>query len=114
MDNDTHPEDIKAALRKRDTSLAELARANNGTTQALSTALRVGNMPRWEKVIAAALGKQPEEVWPKRYAERAKKAEERARRSAEIAAARSRPRRRGRPPIRTTPDAAAARAGSPR
>lgn len=114
--NDTHPEQIKALLRIEGTSLAELARKHGCPIQSLSAAIRLGTMPRWEQVIATALKTEPKALWPVRYAERERKAAERAALSAEIEAYRDRPRprRRGRPPIRTTPDAVAARAGSPR
>lgn len=86
MHIDTHPEDIKAALRKAGTSLSQLARRNGGTPQALSAALRLP-MPKWERVIADALGVRPETLWPNRYDERARKSAERAALRAEIAAA---------------------------
>lgn len=86
MHIDTHPEDIKAALRKAGTSLSQLARRNGGTPQALSAALRLP-MPKWERVIAGALGLRPDEIWPSRYAERARRAAARAALQAEIAAA---------------------------
>lgn len=96
MDFDMHPEDVKAALRKRGTSLAELARAHGVTISIPASALR-RSLPKWEGIIAAALGMDPATIWPSRYAERAEKAALRARTSAEVAAARAMPRRRGRP-----------------
>jgi Ner family transcriptional regulator len=87
MHTDTHPEDIKAALRKAGTSLSRLARLNGGTPQALSAALRLP-MPKWERVIANALGAKPETLWPGRYAERARRQAARAALRDEIAAAR--------------------------
>lgn len=106
---DRDPEDIKHALRKKNVTLAGLAR-QHGVTKSVPTVALRQSFPKWEAIIAAVLGEPPENIWPVRYAARAK----RDRIAAEIAAARARPRRRGRPPIRTTPDAVAARAGSPR
>ncbi|MEI6419216.1 MAG: helix-turn-helix domain-containing protein [Sphingomonadales bacterium] len=111
--NDWHPADIKAALAKEKTSLAALARQHGVTNSVLSIALK-RSFPKWERIIASAIGQDPRIIWPRRFAERDAELARRARRSAEIEAAKNRPRRRGRPPIRTTPDAAAARAGLPR
>ena len=97
MDTDTHPEDVKAALRKEGTSLAQLARAHGVTISTPASALRKP-LPKWEAIIAEALGKDPAQIWPKRYAQRAEKAAQLARTSAEVAAAKAKPRRRGRPP----------------
>lgn len=111
--HDWHPADIKAALAKENTSLAALARQHGVTKSIPSIALK-RPFPKWERIIAAAIGQDPRVIWPNRFANRDADDAQRARRSAEIAAARARPRRRGRPPIRTTPDAVATRAGSPR
>jgi Ner family transcriptional regulator len=61
---DWHPADVVAALRKRGTSLRQLA-AQNG----YSHIQRVLTSP-WlaaEQVVARALGVQPRDIWPSRY-----------------------------------------------
>ena len=113
MPHDRHPEDVKAALRKAGTSLAILAREHSVTKSLPSIALR-RSFPKWEGIIAAALGEDPRAVWPERFAIRDADAARRAKLSAELAADRAIPRRLGRPPIRKTPDAAATAAGQTR
>jgi Ner family transcriptional regulator len=61
---DWHPADVLAALKKRGVSLRQLARANK-----YSHIDRVLTSP-WlaaEKLVADALGKKPDEIWPSRY-----------------------------------------------
>ena len=96
MNCDMHPEDVKAALRKRGTSLADLARRHGVTITIPASALR-RSLPKWESIIATELGMEPVTIWPSRYAQRAEKAARRAHRAAEVAAAKAMPRRRGRP-----------------
>lgn len=64
---DWHHEDIKAELRKRGGSLADIARQEGVSRSALSRITRKGRSRRLEKAIAQALGIQPEEIWPSRY-----------------------------------------------
>lgn len=62
---DWHPADVVAALRKRNTSLRQLAMQND-----YSHIQRVLTSP-WlaaEQIVARALGKRPEDIWPSRYA----------------------------------------------
>lgn len=67
--NDWHPEDIKAAIRKRGCSMSELARANGyNQPRTFSNVLRAP-YPKVQTIIADFLGKRPEEIWPSRYRE---------------------------------------------
>lgn len=61
---DWHPADVIAALKKRGVSLRQLAKQNG-----YSHIDRVLTSP-WlgaEKIVADALGKKPNELWPSRY-----------------------------------------------
>jgi Ner family transcriptional regulator len=61
---DWHPADVVAELRKRGTSLRKIAKANAYShIQGALTRSWVGP----EKLIAAAIGLRPEEIWPSRY-----------------------------------------------
>ena len=64
---DWHPEDIKAAIRKKYRSVSILARANGYNNP--STFSNVFRMPypKVEKIIAKSLDTIPEEIWPSRY-----------------------------------------------
>ena len=66
---DWHPADIKAELNKKGLTLRALSLANNMHPDSLKNALRM-SYPRAERIIAAALGYEPEEIWPSRYVER--------------------------------------------
>lgn len=62
--NDWHPADVIAALRKRNMSLRQLAIQND-----YSHIQRVLTSP-WlaaEQIVAKALDRKPEEIWPSRY-----------------------------------------------
>ena len=65
-DRDWHPEDIKAAVRKRGHTFASLAAAVGVTRQALAITT-VKPSSRNEKVIARAIGEAPSIIWPTRY-----------------------------------------------
>lgn len=61
---DMHPADVIAALRKRGFSLRQIAIQNN-----YSHIQRVLTSP-WlaaEQLVAKALDKKPEDIWPSRY-----------------------------------------------
>lgn len=61
-------ERIKAELRIRSTSLAEIARALGVSGTSLSlVSMGKHRSKRIEKAIAEALGENPEELWPERY-----------------------------------------------
>lgn len=64
-----HPEDVKAAIRKRGSSLAEVARELNLSQQMISNALRYRShrSARVEAAIAKAAGVSAEAIWPDRY-----------------------------------------------
>lgn len=70
---DMHPEDIKAAIRKKGGSLAALARAQEASgkpaisIQALSQALQARVSARCECIIADFLEVHPRQIWPSRY-----------------------------------------------
>lgn len=64
---DMHPEDIKAAIRKRGITLAELALRADVSKQAVSAALDRRSSERIDKVIAEFIGLKPHQIWPSRY-----------------------------------------------
>ena len=64
---DWHPADILAALKKRGKSLAGLSVANGYHPTAAGKALK-RRWPALEAIIAEALGLQPAQIWPSRYA----------------------------------------------
>ncbi|EAS1759915.1 transcriptional regulator [Salmonella enterica] len=66
MQQDWHPADIVAALRKRGTSMAALSRDAGLSSSTLGNAL-YRHWPKGEKLIAEALGVTPEQIWPSRY-----------------------------------------------
>lgn len=63
---DWHPADIIAGIRKKGTSLAALSRDSGLASSTLANTL-TRHWPKGERLIAEALGKQPEEIWPSRY-----------------------------------------------
>jgi Ner family transcriptional regulator len=75
---DWHPADIKAALEKAGWSLRQLSVENGLAPTTLQHVLTV-SYPKGERIVAKALGKQPEEIWPQRYEVRRVKASRRAR-----------------------------------
>lgn len=64
---DMHPEDIKAEIRKRGSTLAALAAAVGMHKQVLSLALASRTSWRAEEAIAAFLEKPAASIWPSRY-----------------------------------------------
>ncbi|MEX1080550.1 MAG: helix-turn-helix domain-containing protein [Halofilum sp. (in: g-proteobacteria)] len=62
---------IKFQLRMRGSSLSKLARRLGVTRQAVRNALS-SPYPKMERAIAAELELKPEEIWPERYARRAR------------------------------------------
>lgn len=66
MQQDLHPADIIAALKKRGTSLAEVSRNSGLASSTLTNALN-RRWPKGERLIAEALGVAPETIWPSRY-----------------------------------------------
>ena len=66
MPQGLHPEDIKAAIRKKDSSLTSLALANGLCESACRAALR-RSQPAAELVISKFLGVPLHKLWPDRY-----------------------------------------------
>ena len=64
--NDWHPEDIKAQVRKRGLTLAQLARNHDVPEQQIRHALVIPR-EQAERVIADFLGVSPKVIWPSRY-----------------------------------------------
>lgn len=64
---DMHPEDIKAAVRKRGATLSDLAREHGVHKQGLALALRARVSARAETIIADFLEIPPAKIWPSRY-----------------------------------------------
>ncbi|EHD23236.1 MULTISPECIES: helix-turn-helix domain-containing protein [Brenneria] len=63
---DWHPADIIAALKKRGTSMAAVSRNAGLASSTLANAL-TKHWPKGERLIAEALGVEPEQIWPSRY-----------------------------------------------
>jgi Ner family transcriptional regulator len=66
--NDWHPEDIKAAVRKKGSTLAAIGRRADMSRQSIALAL-VRPAERGEEEIARFLGVKPQVIWPSRYNE---------------------------------------------
>lgn len=62
-----HPEDIKAEVRKKGTTLSKLATDHGGAESLCRAALRRPS-PQGEKIIAAFLNIPLQVLWPERYA----------------------------------------------
>ena len=67
---DWHRADVVAALKKKGWSIRALSIQAGLAPDTLRTALQV-SYPKGERIIAAAIGVNPEEIWPSRYAARA-------------------------------------------
>lgn len=61
-----HPEDIKASVRKKGTTLTKLATDNGLSPSACRKALKVP-VPRADRAISACIGKPLHDIWPQRY-----------------------------------------------
>lgn len=66
---DWHPEDIKAALRKKGITLTLLAAQHNIKDSSSFSACLVRPMKANEERIAKALEMDPKDLWPSRYNE---------------------------------------------
>lgn len=66
LQDDAHPEDIKAELAKKGISLRALSVGNGYHRSAVSKALRQP-WPQVERLIAKALGRHAQDIWPSRY-----------------------------------------------
>ena len=67
---DWHRADVVAALKQKGWSVRALSIASGLAPDTLRVALQV-SYPKGERIIAAAIGVKPEEIWPNRYAARA-------------------------------------------
>ena len=64
---DWHDADIIAGLKKAGTNMSALSVANGYTRNGLRNAL-YRKYPKAERIIAGAIGVNPEDIWPSRYA----------------------------------------------
>jgi Ner family transcriptional regulator len=62
-----HPEDIKASLRKKGSSLTAIARDLGLAVSTVSHVLVDARSRRVERRIAKVLGTTPSAIWPDRY-----------------------------------------------
>jgi Ner family transcriptional regulator len=65
-DDDWHPADIEAALKKRGVTLAGLSVRHGCNPTAVGKATRK-RWPAVERIIAEAIGVSPQTIWPSRY-----------------------------------------------
>jgi len=63
---DWHPADILAGLKKKGTTLATVSREAGLASSTLANALQ-RHWPKGERLIAEALERKAEEIWPSRY-----------------------------------------------
>ncbi len=63
---DWHPADIIAGLRKKGTTLAAVSRNAGLASSTLANTL-IRRWPKGERLIAEALGVTPVQIWPSRY-----------------------------------------------
>ncbi|WP_213990397.1 helix-turn-helix transcriptional regulator [Sodalis sp. dw_96] len=63
---DWHPAEVIAALKKRGMSLAAVSRKAGLASSTLANTL-TKHWPKGEKLIAEELGMTPAEIWPSRY-----------------------------------------------
>lgn len=66
MNNDWNRVDIIYALNKRGTNLARLSRQSGLNSRTLNNALD-RRYPKGERIIATAIGVEPQDIWPSRY-----------------------------------------------
>lgn len=66
---DWHRADVVAALHKKGWSLRELSRQHGLSDGTLKSALDAPYL-KAEGIIAAAIGVEPQHIWPERYAKR--------------------------------------------
>lgn len=68
MPRDWHPEQIKAEIRMRGTTLRALSYAQ-GLSRSAATIALARPWPKMEAAIGAFLGLHPASIWPSRYDE---------------------------------------------
>lgn len=62
-----HPEEIRAAIRMRGTTMAELSRSSGYDPDAVRNAIRCRRSSVVQQLIADFLQVPPQELWPDRY-----------------------------------------------
>lgn len=67
---DWHRADIKAAIEKAGWTLRRLSRHHGYKSPSTLTKALDGPWPKGERIIADAIGVEPEAIWPSRYSER--------------------------------------------
>lgn len=65
-----HPEDIKAAIRKRGVTLEGLGAMYGYCDRAVGMTIRSRRWPAVEQIISVFLGVPAEDLWPERYQDR--------------------------------------------
>ncbi|TCL07004.1 helix-turn-helix domain-containing protein [Sodalis ligni] len=65
-DQDWHPADIVAGIKKKGTTMAAISRSAGLASSTLANML-TRHWPKGERLIADVIGKRPEEIWPSRY-----------------------------------------------
>jgi Ner family transcriptional regulator len=58
---------IKYQLRLKGYSMSRLAKESGAETRNPAIAALAHNYPKWERIIADAIGLKPEAIWPERY-----------------------------------------------
>ncbi|MGU5685245.1 helix-turn-helix domain-containing protein [Aeromonas allosaccharophila] len=71
--SDWHRADVVAALKKAGISVSQLSRDAGLSSSTLQNTFRAP-WPKGERIIAGALGLEPEDIWPSRYQPLLKKA----------------------------------------
>jgi Ner family transcriptional regulator len=78
LQTDWHPEDVKAAIRKQGSTLAELASTAGVSKQSISAAIDRRASERIDQIIADFIGLKPHQIWPSRYNAKGKRIRYRA------------------------------------
>ncbi|MGH8426375.1 MAG: helix-turn-helix domain-containing protein [Gammaproteobacteria bacterium] len=79
---DWHPADIVAELRKAGWSLRKLAIHHGYKAPSTLKNAIAAPWPKGERLIAEAIGVKPQDIWPSRFAERARRKAEAQREAA--------------------------------
>ena len=66
LDQRARREWIKYALHCKGLTIEALARAHGADRRCVGQCLK-SPLPKWERIIADALGVRPEQLWPERY-----------------------------------------------
>jgi Ner family transcriptional regulator len=73
LQTDWHPEDVKAAIRKKGSTLSDLATRAGVSKQTVSAAIERRASERIDLLIADFLGLKPHQIWPSRYTAKGKR-----------------------------------------